>query len=1362
MSYKKCNILWPLIDSLEDGFETDNLHNIFPNKNIILYDTEDNLLFELKKIIFENTYIIINDRLVKKFLEKFEEEINNIKVIPKFIIYSPENSEVDCLDNYPYFENFKYGRTFDEIIDFLKSQEDNNNYNDVSSVGISSNSSLIKPEEDKFFFEIIDKMEKLVLPVYYKTMIKIDFPDRINEMTKYIYKNYKQNPQIESLLSQIINIKNIPNPLLCKYWVRIYTAKGFHNQINDYLKSGQHKKFLIYIQMMYEGLHTKSLKGLKDNITLYRGTQLSNYEFNLLKQHMKKKNIDAKIPIISSRAFLSFSKSEEVALRFAFSDEDLDSSKMKRVLFILKDRNNNTNQYLDTYADIEELSFYPDEEEVLFFPFSSFEIINFKTKVKSDGSDDTYEEIELNYLSHYDKKLKKLFRKSKNINLVNSEFKKNIIDSELIEEDKLSNSSISTIINNSKEYVENQKKIEKNSQNQNKKNSKIHDILNENTMNSLNPLNSEHKEPPNEINPKNDNNNENKYESNLIYKFFRNKKVLGGVILSFILIVVILILATIIKKEKRKSSEQDINNKNLRQYSFETIQNYETMQNGEISPFKIYSKSIYELYSLNSNSSTSKVDENYENDKYITTIALNSFCNKLIINSGENNCELKPILDLNKKQEYNLRRNNDNDYSIKDALLPICKVEHTGTNLITSVTCPNTVTNNLKQEIIEVFKIIEQSSIEKFDNVSYNNDNNVYVNISKDKCSDINKDNIQSKECYSTTKIITDKKGNFISISKISYNKIIQNEQNMQTDNITYELKNIAHSNSVYYDEKVYKSNLDILLSITSFLMEKEIYNNNKELLLNSNIAKNSNLLGDNLIKKEELRKKNIFNKYILDVPFELNLVNDIGFGQNKNIQLYSLFNINNNDIEIGSKNFQINLDDILKQLISLLRSSNKLVYDLNSNLNETLLKFKDKAKEYFLKINNYLIKEDLTEIFDSIFAIKQIDSLPYDFILTVDNLLLSMNELDNNIPKILNSTLINLENSISNFLNGSHNYISDLLSQIINITNYLNSKENKIYEISLYYLNYKKAYYSNFISGYKNILINYYKKEKDIILPFINDILDNFYENSMFFIQRFNNKLGIISERLNKKDLMIISSTHEDCIKVIISLQLIKNKVNDILFKIQNKALEYILKDNGYFENKKNLEEKINYYENIISKAQYISYILDNNELIDKTFDNTMINLKNSFLFLLNYMENSLKEKFPFEFDLLGHSYFDGAYLNHIAQNFALEKEKIFYFINKENDEYLESMKNIFNYFIKNNGTSFKQSLFQLINDFDTKYFININNVFDDFLIKFLKEINGTIENNSLLALEYLNDVISAESYHITQGFINKYNIYI
>ena len=82
MSYKKCNILWPLVNSIEDEFETDNLHNIFPNKNIILYDTEDNLLFELKEIIFENTYIIINDRLVKNFLQKFEEEINNIKVIP--------------------------------------------------------------------------------------------------------------------------------------------------------------------------------------------------------------------------------------------------------------------------------------------------------------------------------------------------------------------------------------------------------------------------------------------------------------------------------------------------------------------------------------------------------------------------------------------------------------------------------------------------------------------------------------------------------------------------------------------------------------------------------------------------------------------------------------------------------------------------------------------------------------------------------------------------------------------------------------------------------------------------------------------------------------------------------------------------------------------------------------------------------------------------------------------------------------------------------------------------------------------------------------------------------------------------------
>ena len=145
---------------------------------------------------------------------------------------------------------------------------------------------------------------------------------------------------------------------------------------------------------------------------------------------------------------------------------------------------------------------------------------------------------------------------------------------------------------------------------------------------------------------------------------------------------------------------------------------------------------------------------------------------------------------------------------------------------------------------------------------------------------------------------------------------------------------------------------------------------------------------------------------------------------------------------------------------------------------------------------------------------------MPYNFITTLENLLNSLNELENNIPNILNNSLVNLNNDISKFLNGSRSYVSGILNHVINITNFLNSKDNKVYEAFLYYISYKKFYYSEIISYYENIILDYYKKEKDTILPFIKDILDIFYGRSIFFIQRFNDKLGNILERVTKNDL--------------------------------------------------------------------------------------------------------------------------------------------------------------------------------------------------------------------------------------------------
>ena len=110
---------------------------------------------------------------------------------------------------------------------------------------------------------------------------------------------------------------------------------------------------------------------------------------------------------------------------------------------------------LSTHADIENISLYPKEKEVLFFPLSSFEIkeIN-KIKINEKFG----YEIKLLYLNKYLEELKDY---KKNIQIPDSEFKKQIIELGLIEESKIEDNPEFIL----KKYEEYKSKTEINKQN---------------------------------------------------------------------------------------------------------------------------------------------------------------------------------------------------------------------------------------------------------------------------------------------------------------------------------------------------------------------------------------------------------------------------------------------------------------------------------------------------------------------------------------------------------------------------------------------------------------------------------------------------------------------------------------------------------------------------------------------------------------------------------------------------------------------------------------------------------------------------------------------------------------------------------
>ena len=115
---------------------------------------------------------------------------------------------------------------------------------------------------------------------------------------------------------------------------------------------------------------------------------------------------------------------------------------------------------------------------------------------------------------------------------------------------------------------------------------------------------------------------------------------------------------TITKEEAMKIFKPSFNitskEDTLTQLLFKSTKTYNTTSNGVESSYSTFSKAKYDIYTLNSTSPGE--DKDFYSTKYTTVITINSICTKLSSGSSEEDCELKKYLDLNIKNNNNLRR----------------------------------------------------------------------------------------------------------------------------------------------------------------------------------------------------------------------------------------------------------------------------------------------------------------------------------------------------------------------------------------------------------------------------------------------------------------------------------------------------------------------------------------------------------------------------------------------------------------------------------------------------------------------------------------------------------------------------------
>ena len=451
-------------------------------EDLNLFKKIDDAIEFMEKILFEETKIIVSGRLFSEFISAFKKNLTNMCFVPKIIIFLREKERfLENNKDYEKIENKFYtfgGLTtkIDEIKEFLKNE--NNDSFFISQMGqkYQDDTSTLPTESDEkdiinnnldvqLTFEYIDTIDKIFLPMFFKSLI-IKIPDKnLEEYTQSLYNIYsKKSKTIKKLLDQILLVKNIPIEIISKYYARLYTVNSnFQSNLNKDLRLNKKEKYLPYIKTFYEGVKSKSLKLSNDKI-LYRCSNLSDNEINKIKMYLEKKIDDLPRLIVFSKSFLSFSKDIKQAKKF-FKNTD---NNLPKILFILKnDKNERYN--LSTHGDIEKISCYPNEKEVLFFPFSSFEIkdiqekeIEIEIEIEEEKRIEKIKGYEINLL-YLGKYLKKIENDKNTIQSENelpyTEFKKQLCEFGLIEEEKIEKINTIKLYKAYKQYEKETKNI---------------------------------------------------------------------------------------------------------------------------------------------------------------------------------------------------------------------------------------------------------------------------------------------------------------------------------------------------------------------------------------------------------------------------------------------------------------------------------------------------------------------------------------------------------------------------------------------------------------------------------------------------------------------------------------------------------------------------------------------------------------------------------------------------------------------------------------------------------------------------------------------------------------------------------------
>ena len=205
-------------------------------------------------------YIIINDKLSKKFFSEYIDEIKNLGVITANIIFCDEEPKTNNIFfNDPFLNPGKIVTDFSKVVNYLNIDECE--FNNILKMNKSIDSSYTGNNYGNIFKEINKSQISIPSKMISEIVLNLPSKEAINIFKNFIYKYGKNS------LSKVVNpsqekIIDLPLFIYPKFYMRIYGLEtDFYYDINKYL-SNQEIDFGIFnisVTILYYGLSEKLL-----------------------------------------------------------------------------------------------------------------------------------------------------------------------------------------------------------------------------------------------------------------------------------------------------------------------------------------------------------------------------------------------------------------------------------------------------------------------------------------------------------------------------------------------------------------------------------------------------------------------------------------------------------------------------------------------------------------------------------------------------------------------------------------------------------------------------------------------------------------------------------------------------------------------------------------------------------------------------------------------------------------------------------------------------------------------------------------------------------------------------------------------